>query len=51
MAQGDPLDMVAYSIVILPLIKQLDFTDITQTLYADNAGALDTSTNVELYFN
>ena len=40
--QGDPLDMVAYGIGILPLIKNLkaEFTDVTQPWYADDAGAL-----------
>ena len=45
--------MVAYSIVILPLIKRLKLTypDVTQPWYADNDGALDTFENLERYFN
>ena len=40
--QGYPLSIFAYGIGIHPLIKQLklEFTDITQTWYADDAGAL-----------
>ena len=51
--QGDPLAMVAYCIVILPLIKSLksEFTDVTQPWYDDDAGALGTFANVKLYFN
>ena len=45
--------MVAYSIVIIPLIKRLKLTypDVTQPWYADNDGALDTFENLERYFN
>ena len=51
--QGDLLAMVAYGIDILPLIKQLEpeFPDVTQTWYADDAGALGTFANFKLYFN
>ena len=42
MTQGDPLDMFAYGIGILLLIKELkaEFSDLTQPWYADDAGAL-----------
>ena len=53
MAQGVPLDMIAYGISIPPLIKNLktEFPDITHPFYADNAGALCTFTRVEAYFH
>ena len=40
--QRDPLDMVAYGIVVPLLIKQLKtaYTDVTQPWYAGYAGAL-----------
>ena len=43
-AQGDPLYMVTYCIRILTMIKnpKAEFTEITQTFYSDNAGALET---------
>ena len=49
--QGDPLDMVAYGIGVLPLIKRLKATypDVTRTWYTENAGALGTYKNIELY--
>ena len=45
--------MVAYGIIILTLIKQLksEFYDVIQPWYVDDAGALGTFANVELYFN
>ena len=45
--------MVSYGIAILPRIKNLksEFPDITQPLYAEDSGALDTFTRVVLYFN
>ena len=51
--QGDPLTMIAYGIGILPMIKILkqDISDITQTCYADNAGALGTFARLETYFS
>ena len=53
MTQGDPLDMVAYGIGILLLIKYLKsaFTDVTQPWYAGDASALGTTTRVGSYFN
>ena len=53
MTQGEPLAMVAYGIGIVPLIKRMKalYPKITQTWYADDAGALGTFGNIELYFN
>ena len=53
MTQGDPLDVVAYGIGVIPLIKHLKsgFLDISQLWYSDNAGALCTFSNVKLYLN
>ena len=53
MTQEDPLEMIAYGIVILPRINDLkgDIPDITQPWYADNAGALGTFARIETYFN
>ena len=53
MTLGDPLAMIAYSIGVLLLIKlpKEEFTDLTQTWYADDASALGTFTNIKLYFN
>ena len=50
MTQGDPLDIFAYGIFVLPLIKQLKakFTNATQPWYSDNPGALGTFKKVEL---
>ena len=50
---GETLDMVAYGIGILHLKKIMKavFPDVTQPWCADNAGALGTFKNVELYFN
>ena len=43
-AQGDPLSVISYGIVILPLIRNLkrDLPGVTQTLYSDDAGSLGT---------
>ena len=53
MRQGDPLDMIAYCIVIIPLINNLKhkIPDITHNLYADNTIALVTFKRIETYFN
>ena len=42
--QGDPLNMTAYGIGIIPMIKQPEvvFLDATHTWYADDACALGT---------
>ena len=50
--QGDPINMVAYSILLLFLIKppKAVYIDVTKLWYTDNAGALATFDNVELYF-
>ena len=50
--QGDPLEMVAYRIGILPLIKCLKSTypDRTQTWYADDSGALGTFDHLDRHF-
>ena len=52
-SQGYPLAMVAYGIGILPMIKNLqsEFPDATHPCCADDAGALGTFGNIELYFN
>ena len=51
--QGYPLAMVAYGINVLPPIKRpkSEYPDITQPLYADNAGVIGTYENIKLYFN
>ena len=51
--QGDPLAMVAYVVEFPPLIKclKLVYHEVTQPFYYDNAGALGTFDNVDLYFN
>ena len=45
--------MFIYGIGILLMTKNLkaEFPDVTHPWYSDNAGALGTFTNVELYFN
>ena len=50
--QVDPLAMVAYGIVIFPLIKYLKSTypDVMQPWYAGKSGALGTFNNLELCF-
>ena len=52
MQGGGGLDMVAYGIGVLLLIKRLKlaYPDITQPWYANNAGTLDTIDNLEIYF-
>ena len=52
MTQGEPLGMIVYGIGILPLIKNLkgEITDVTQTWYADDAGAVGTFAIIETYF-
>ena len=52
MAQRDPLATIAYSIDILMIIKNLkkEFTDVTQTWYNDDAGALGTFARIKEYF-
>ena len=49
--QGDPLDMFAYRIGILPLIKllKLTYSDVIQAWFADNTGALGTFNHLERY--
>ena len=51
--QGGYLTMFAYSIGILPLIKNLkrEIPDITQPWYADDSGALGTFARIDTYFN
>ena len=52
MTQGYPLTMIAYSIGILPLIKNLkqEIPDVTQPWYSDDAVDLGTSAILETYF-
>ena len=49
--QGYPLAMVPYGIGVLPLIKRLkvEYPDVTQTWYAEDAGAIGMYKNTELY--
>ena len=51
--KGDPLAMVAYCIGDLLLIKNLkaEHPDDNQPCHADDAGALGTYGNIEIYFN
>ena len=51
--QGDPLAMIAYSIGILPLIKNLkrEIPDVTQPWYTDDAGALGMFAIIDTSFN
>ena len=53
LTQGYPLDMVAYRIIILPMIKclKLAHPDITQPWYSNDAGTLGTFDNLEQYLN
>ena len=53
MTQGGPIEMIAYGIGILPLIKNLkqEIPDITQPWYADDTGALDKLAILETYFD
>ena len=52
MTQVNPLDMVAYGIGILSLIKVLKsmYPDVMQPWYADNSGSLGTFDHLERYF-
>ena len=52
MTQGYLLSMVAYRIVIIPMIKRLKSTnhDVTQPWYTDDDGALGTFDNLEQHF-
>ena len=49
----DPLSMIAYGIVILPLIKNLkqEIPDVTHPWYADDTGALGMFARLETYFD
>ena len=51
--QRDPLEMIAFMIVILPLINNIkwEIPDVTQTWYADYARALGTSARLKTYFD
>ena len=51
--QGYPLAMVTYGIGVILMIKQLKaaYTNVTRPWYDDNAGALGTYDNIQLYFN
>ena len=48
---GEPLYMVYYGIWVLLMIKLLKaaYTDVTQTWYVDDVGALGTFNNIGLY--
>ena len=50
--QVDPLDMVAYMIGIIPLIKRLKlvYPNVMQPWYSDNSGVLGTFNHLEKYF-
>ena len=39
MTQGDPLSMVVYALSTLPLIARVSQPNLTQTWFADDAGA------------
>ena len=51
--QGDPLAMIAYGIVIIPLIKnsKREIPDVTQPWYAEDDGALGMFARLETYFD
>ena len=53
MTQGDSLEMIAYGIAIRPLIDNLKrgIPDVTQTCYADDAGAFGVLAILETYFD
>ena len=53
LTQGYSLDMVAYGIAILPLIKNLKAAhpNVTQPRYADDVSVLRMYGSIELYFN
>jgi hypothetical protein len=50
--QGDPISMVAYGILLLPLIRTLksEIPEVNQPWYADDAGAGGTSKGIRRYF-
>ena len=52
MTQGYPLAMVSYGIGVLPLIKRLkvEYPDVTQPWYDEDAGAIGMYKNTELYY-
>ena len=49
--QGDPLSIITYGIVILPLTKNIkqDIPDFKHPWYTDDSGALGTFTRLETY--
>ena len=49
MTHGHPLDMIAYGIGIILLLKRLNsaYPDVTQSWYADNVGSLGTLDHLE----
>ena len=51
--QGGTLAMVAYDILVLPLIihSKVLYPDVTQCWYTDNDSALGTFDGIGLYFN
>ena len=51
--QGDPLSMIVFRIVILPLIKNIkrEIPDIIQPWHAKSAGSLGTFKRIETYFD
>ena len=51
--QGEPLVMIMHVISILPLFKNLkrEIPDVTQPLYADDAGSLGMFVIIETCFN
>ena len=53
MTQGDHIAMIAYGLVILPLIKDLkrDLPDVNLPWYADDSVALGTFAIIEAYFH
>ena len=53
MTQGVPLVIIAYGIVIIPLIMNLkqEIPDVTQPWYADDSGDLGTLARLETYFD
>ena len=52
-AQGYPLEMIDYGIVILPLIKNLKraIPDVTHPWYADDARVLGMFAKLDTYFD
>ena len=51
--QGDTLEMIAYRIGILPIIKKLEreIPDVTQPWYADDSRSLVKFVKMETYFD